>query len=105
QLCADPADRGCHLLRLWISVRPTGAAPLRRLPRTRHLCARDCDAATIEARLLREMDRRRARPGGDQARCTVRAADLAGHVDLLLHARDLYSDIFLIGQPDVITIG
>src|SRR5260370_6403894 len=85
---ADLADRRGDLLRVRIPVRPAGVAAVRRLPRLSDLCARDRDAATIEARLLREMDRRRAGPGRDQAGCAVRPADLAGYVALLFHARD-----------------
>ena len=68
-------DRRHHLLRLRIPVRPAGAAAERRLSGAGDLRAGGRDAATAEARLVRALDRRRAGPGGDQARCAVRPAD------------------------------
>ncbi len=59
----------------------------RRLSGAGDLCAGHRDAAALEARVFRTLDRRRAGPGRDQARCAVRPADVAGHVAVLLHAR------------------
>ena len=87
ELRADAADRGHHLLCVRFRVRPAGAAAIRRLPGFGDLCAGRRHAATAQARLLRALDRRRAGPGGNQARCPVRPADVAGHVAVLLHAR------------------
>ena len=47
---------------------------------------------------LRALDRRRAGPGGDQARCAVRPADVAGHVAVLLHARGHDRDLYLLAS-------
>ena len=89
QLRADIARCRHHLLRLRIPVRPAGAAAERHLSGAGDLRAGGGDAAIAEARRVRALDRRRAGPGGDQARCAVRPADLAGHVAVLFHAGGL----------------
>ncbi|MCK7474743.1 MAG: branched-chain amino acid ABC transporter permease [Rhodopseudomonas palustris] len=42
----------------------------------------------LKLRRIRALDRRRAGPGGHQARCAIRTADLAGRLAVLLHAGD-----------------
>ena len=89
---------GRHLLRLRLPVRQAGAAALRRLSRAGDVRAGDRDAAAPEAELLRALDRRRAGAGRDQARRAVRPADVAGHVAVLLHARDHDRRLYRLGN-------
>ena len=105
ELRADAADRGRHLLWLRIPVRPAGAAAFRRLSRAGDVCACHRDAATAQARLLRALDRRRAGSGRDQTRRAVRPADVAGHVAVLLHARDHDRHLHRLGQPAAVALG
>jgi ABC-type branched-chain amino acid transport system, permease component len=59
--------RGPGLLRIRLRLRPAGVAAFRRLSRAGDVRAGHRDAAAVETRLLRALDRRRAGPGRDQA--------------------------------------
>ena len=89
---------GIICFRVRLPVRPAGAAAVRGLSGAGDLRAGDRDAAAVEARRVRALDRRRAGPGRDQARRAVRPADGAGHVAVLFHAGGRYRDLCLLGQ-------